>query len=367
MLVVRFSLLAKFKFMLLDLNLDFILTLLFIVSFIFSILINYILLRFAQTLGIRNRNEHEIRWNPDVKPSLGGISFYLVFLMAFIFAILLPHDQAGFNIHVMGLLLAATLSFLMGLADDAFNTQPLLKFITQLFCALIVIISGHSIQIFENQFINYFLTVFWIVGLMNSINMIDNMDGIASVVSILVCFFIVAVNVAMQNTTGYSTVLSLGVLGALIGFLVYNLYPSKMFMGDTGSQFLGLFLAVMSIRYCWNNPILVSIGGFPISNFLIVGLVFMLPLVDTITVVINRVRDGKSPFVGGKDHTTHHLFFKGLSEKKITFLFLFLGSVAVFLAYLLVIRFSMVTFYVAVSYFILVFVALYVNTVIKKS
>ncbi len=137
-------------------------------------------------------------------------------------------------------------------------------------------------------------------------------------------------------------------------------------MGDTGSQFLGLFLAVMGIDHCWNNPTSVSMFGFPISNFLIVALVFMLPLIDTITVIINRLKDGKSPFVGGKDHTTHHLFFKGLSEKRISILFFLLGTISVLLAYLLVMRFSYVLFYIAIFYFILVFVALYLNTIIKK-
>jgi len=359
-------LINKIKFMSLNLNLQFLLTALFIIAFMFSILINYIMLRFAQTLGVRGRNENEVRWNPEVKPSLGGISFYLVFLVAFIFAILLPHEQVGFNIQVVGILLAATLSFLMGLADDAFNTQPLLKFLTQIFCGLIVIISGLSIQIFQNQFLNYFLTVLWVVGMMNSLNMLDNMDGIATIVSMVACFFVVVLNLAITNTTGYATVLSLGVLGALSGFLVYNFHPAKMFMGDTGSQFLGLFLAVMGISHAWNTPTTVWVGDFPLSNFLVVALVFMLPLCDTVTVVINRLRVGNSPFVGGKDHTTHHLFFKGLNEKKIAFLFFALGSIAIVFAYLMVMHFSMMVFYFSIFYFLLVFVTLYLNTIFKK-
>lgn len=357
----------QIRFMSLNLNLQFLLTAFFIVSFMFSILINYILLRFAQTLGVRGRNENEIRWNPEVKPSLGGISFYLVFLMAFIMAVLLPHDQPGFNIQVVGILLAATLSFLMGLADDAFNTQPLLKFLTQIFCGLIIILSGLSIQIFENEFLNYFLTVLWVVGMMNSLNMLDNMDGIASIVSLVVCFFVVLLNLAVTTTTGYALVLSLGVMASLFGFLVYNFHPSRMFMGDTGSQFLGLFLSVMGITHCWNTPTRVWLGDLPVSNMLIVALVFMLPLCDTVTVVINRLRKGNSPFVGGKDHTTHHLFFRGLNEKKIAILFLMLGSIAVWLAYALVMHFSDALFYGACVYLIVVFAALYLNTLRTKS
>jgi UDP-GlcNAc:undecaprenyl-phosphate GlcNAc-1-phosphate transferase len=349
-----------------NLSFHFLLTTIFIVCFVFSLLINYILLKFAQTLGMRNRDDQQIRWNLDAKPSLGGISFYVVFLFAFIFTIILPHKNAGFNIQIIGILMASTLAFLMGLADDAFNTQPLLKFLTQIFCALIVIFSGHSILIFQNQFLNHLLTIIWVVGLMNSINMLDNMDGISSIVSILACFFMVTVNVSLFNTNSYATTLNLGVLGALCGFLVFNFHPSKMFMGDTGSQFLGLFLAVMGVDNCWNNPTSPLVNGFPIANIVIVLLVFVLPLTDTITVIINRTKEGRSPFVGGKDHTTHHLFFRGLTEKRIAILFFILGSVAILLAYLLVIRFSYALFYGSIGFILLVFISLYLSTILKK-
>lgn len=349
-----------------NLSFQFLLTVIFIVCFVFSLLINYILLRFAQTLGMRNREANQqIRWNPDSKPSLGGISFYVVFLFAFIFTIILPHKDSGFNIQIIGILMATTLAFLMGLADDAFNTQPLLKFLTQIFCALIVIFSGHSISIFQNQFLNYLVTIVWVVGLMNSINMLDNMDGISCIVSILACFFMVGVNISLFNTDSYSTTLNLGVLGALCGFLIFNFHPSKMFMGDTGSQFLGVFLAIMGIDNCWNNPTSPFINNFPIANVVIMLLVFLLPLSDTITVVINRLKEGRSPFVGGKDHTTHHLFFRGLTEKRIALLFFAIGNIAILLAYLLVVRFSYALFYTSILFILLVFVSLYLTTVLK--
>ncbi|HOZ88210.1 MAG TPA: hypothetical protein PL029_10645, partial [Bacteroidia bacterium] len=138
-----------------NLSFPFILTTLFFTCFIFSLLINYILLRFAQTLGIRNSDSQQVRWNPKEKPSLGGISFYLVFLFSFICTLLFPDKNLGFNIQIVGILIATTLAFIMGLADDAFNTEPLLKFLTQLVCALVVIFSGHCIEIFQNQFLNY--------------------------------------------------------------------------------------------------------------------------------------------------------------------------------------------------------------------
>lgn len=348
-----------------NLNFHFILTLLFFACFIFSLLVNYILLRFAQTLGIRNRQELEVRWSPKAKPSLGGISFYVVFLFAFIFTLLFP-GQHSIDLQIIGILVAATLAFLMGLADDAFNTQPLLKFLTQVVCALVLIFTGHHISIFSNAFVNYVVTVVWVVGIMNSVNMLDNMDGITTLVSILICFFMVAVNVSLFNTNSYSTILNLGLLGALCGFLVFNFHPSKMFMGDTGSQFLGLFLSVMGINNCWNHTGSTVFTEFRMVNLLLVALVFLLPLTDTVTVVINRLRAGNSPFVGGKDHTTHHLFFKGLTEKRIAILFFCIGGVGVLLGWRLVVSFSWPLFYAAVVYCVLVFVTLYLNTVIKR-
>jgi UDP-GlcNAc:undecaprenyl-phosphate GlcNAc-1-phosphate transferase len=349
-----------------NLSFPFILTTIFFACFIFSLLINYILLRFAQTLGIRNVDSNQVRWNPTEKPSVGGISFFLIFLCSFICILLFPDKNLGFNIQIIGILIAGTLAFIMGLADDAFNTEPLLKFLTQLVCALVVIFSGHFITIFQNQYLNYLLTVLWVVGLMNSINMLDNMDGITSIVSIIICLFMVAINVAIFDTKSYSSILNLGTLGALCGFLVYNFHPSKMFMGDSGSQFLGLFLAVMGIDNCWNNPGITFDGTLHATRIVIVLLVFVLPLTDTTTVIINRLWAGNSPFVGGKDHTTHQLFFKGITEKRIAILFFLIGLIASVLAYALVVNFSMNLLYFSIFYVALVFVTLYLNTVIKR-
>lgn len=343
------------------------LTGLFVFCFVFSILINYILLRFSQTLGIRSRQFTQHRWSPTIKPSLGGISFYVVFLLAFIFLILGLKESHGGNLRLIGLLAAASLAFLMGLADDAFNTIPLLKFIAQLFCSIILIFTGNSIAIFQNAFLNYAITVLWVIGIMNSLNMLDNMDGITTIVSAVICSFIIAVHISLRQTTSPLCILSLGVLGALCGFLIFNFHPSKMFMGDTGSQFLGLFLAAAGIESCWNNPIHNSLSvPLPFINMVVVALVFLITLTDTLTVVINRMKAGKSPFVGGKDHTTHHLFFKGITEKRIAILFCGFAVTGVCLAYHLILNFSDILLYISICYILLVFLILYLNTVFKK-
>lgn len=297
-------------------------TLLFVVvsisaSFVLSVLINSILLKFSQTLGVRPNNQQaQVRWNPNTKPSLGGISFFVLFLITFI---ILEFINNMLPLHfstlkIMGIFVVCTIAFLMGLADDAYNTQPLLKFITQLSCGFVLYFTETKIKIFANEGFNLAFTLFWVIGIMNSINMLDNMDGITTTVSIAILLFIIILNINLKTILSPLPILTLGLIGALLGFLVFNFHPSKMFMGDTGSQFLGCFLAIVGIEYCWNSSFLTGNNWFESNavtlGFITTALVFILPLTDTITVTINRLLRGSSPFVGGKDHTTHHYFLK---------------------------------------------------------
>jgi UDP-GlcNAc:undecaprenyl-phosphate GlcNAc-1-phosphate transferase len=353
-------------------------TILFIVlalgiAFVFSVLINSILLKFSQNLGSRNHNSHNnIRWNPNVKPSLGGISFFVIFLISFIILGFINNlmPQHFNNLKEIGIFAVCTIAFIMGLADDAYNTKPLLKFLTQIACGLILYFTGTKINIFAIETLNMALTVVWVAGLMNSINMLDNMDGITTTVSIVILCFVIFLNQKLNLILTPLPILSLGILGALLGFLIYNWHPSKMFMGDTGSQFLGCFLAVVGIDYCWNSFSLVNNiwqAADPVTlGFTTVALVFILPLTDTITVSINRIRKGKSPFVGGKDHTTHHLFFKGITEKRIAILFFGIALIGLSLALNQILNYQVKWLVVSIIFCALTFVSLYLNTILKK-
>jgi UDP-GlcNAc:undecaprenyl-phosphate GlcNAc-1-phosphate transferase len=342
------------------------------IAFVFSLLINSILLKFSQTLGVRQAEQKEIRWNPAIKPSLGGISFFVVFLITFIILNfinnIIPLHYG--NLKEIGILLVCTLAFLMGLADDAYNTQPLLKFIIQLICGLVLYFTGTKINIFTEEAYNFTLTLLWVIGFMNSINMLDNMDGITTIVSIVILFFIIAINLNLHTIISPLPILSLGVLGSLLGFLVYNWHPSKMFMGDTGSQFLGSFLAVVGIEYCWNSASLINNSWYctnPVfMGFLVISLVFIIPLTDTITVTINRIKRGQSPFVGGKDHTTHHLFFKGITEKRIAILFFAIGLVGLSLALNIILNYHLIWVIISIVFCAFTFLSLYLNTIIKR-
>ena len=302
----------------------------FISIVFFCLLINTILLKFSTTLGIRENEKPIIRWSSISRPALGGISFYISFLISTACYGVFFEEQTLFNdAQAIGILSAASLAFLMGLADDAYNTKPFLKFFVQVLCGIILIFSSindtyeHStiIQIFENNTLNYILTIVWVVGIMNSINMLDNMDGITSLTSIfiiLIILFYLSINSDFEN---FDFIALLGVLAALTAFLFYNWHPSKMFMGDSGSQFIGLFIAVFGIKYIWNSS---SFEGdsIPSKQIITVLIAFILPIIDTSSVVINRIARKQSPFIGGKDHTTHHLSYLGFSDSQVGFIYL---------------------------------------------
>ena len=152
-------------------------------------------------------------------------------------------------------------------------------------------------------------------------------------------------------------------LGALIGFLRYNINPSKMFMGDAGSQFIGLFVAFFTIKYLWN---LGSITQNHSWVSLLITLTALTPAAaDTLTVVINRLKAGKSPMVGGKDHTTHHLVYAGYSDRQVWYVFTLIGFLSfllsVFIIYL--VRHNSINIIpIFLLFFLVVFYLLFRNT-----
>lgn len=334
----------------------------FIVSFVFSVIINQILLKFAHNLGIRNTSETIIRWSSTSKPSLGGISFFIIFLFSVVLVSFLENGGSGFfNLQSLGVVVSVIIGFLLGLFDDAYNTKPLLKFFTQIACGVILIYTGTYIQLFENEFLNYALTIFWVVGMMNSINMLDNMDGITATVSL---FIFIAVLMGIFFKGDFSNplmVIIMGAIASMLGFLFFNWNPSRMFMGDTGSQFLGVLLSAIGIEFLWNGSFLPENTPSEVL-ILSVAIVFALPVIDTTTVFIKRISKGNSPFVGGKDHTTHHISYLGVSDAAVAVIYLLLSAFSVFLYYLILLfastwRFGHTLFFA--GYFIILFLVLF--------
>jgi UDP-GlcNAc:undecaprenyl-phosphate GlcNAc-1-phosphate transferase len=309
-------------------------------SFIFSFLINSLFLRFSKTLGIRDNKETIIRWASTSKPAFGGISFYIVFLISFAsYSMFFQAQEVLLNKKVVGLLGTTTLAFMMGLADDAYNTRPFFKLFVQILCGVILCYCGIHIGIFQSMALNYVVTIVWIVGIMNSVNMLDNMDSIATIVSIMI-FACAALLIWLSNTfqNNIHFLILIGLIGSLSGFLIFNWHPSKLYMGDTGSQVIGLMLGAIGIIYFWNDSASMR-DSISISRQLIIVLTaFILPISDTTIVVINRLSSRRSPFIGGRDHTTHNLFFRGVTEKRIAILFGGIGFLSMLIIYYIQMR-----------------------------
>lgn len=328
---------------------------LFVVLALVSIAINTLLLRFVETLGIRRGDWKQVRWSQETKPSVGGLSFFISFLLSIIVCFLfLQSPPLVRQPQYTGLILAATLAFLIGLADDSFNTNVLLKFLGQVLCSLLLIVNKVVIPVTDVPIYNDLFTMLWTVGLMNSINMLDNMDGIAASVAYLIllgCLF-----AAFGQHQVILAGIIVGVLATLSAFLYYNQPISSMFMGDTGSQFIGLFLSAVSILTVWRYRD-IQYGGIQVLQCLIPLFCFAFPLFDTATVVIHRLSRGQSPFVGGRDHTTHHFYYLGLNEKQVMWLVAGKSGITCFVAIALMANFSSVsshtTYYACIAYIFL--------------
>jgi UDP-GlcNAc:undecaprenyl-phosphate GlcNAc-1-phosphate transferase len=299
----------------------------FLGGILISLISNKLLLNFSSSLGIRNKNDVTIRWSNQSKPSLGGVSFYVVFLFTFIVYSIFSSEFILHNDKFIGLLLAGSIAFTMGLADDAYNTKPWAKLFVQILCGIILVYSNSKIELTHDNTIDSILTVLWVIVLMNSLNMLDNMDGITG---ITVVFILISSLFSMFMLKGiefnFYTIINISILGSVIGFLYYNINPSKLFMGDAGSQFIGLFVAFISIHDLWNLGLTTNTPSW--VGVVICLIAFTPAAADTLTVVINRIKKGKSPMVGGKDHTTHHLVYFGLKDKQVWYVFLILGMLS---------------------------------------
>ena len=215
------------------------------------------------------------------KPAVGGITFYIIFLLAVAcYSVFFSPSQVFYNAKFVGLLLSMALGFIIGLADDAYDTKPFLKFFIQFACGLIMFTSGIRIEVFDFWFLNLCLTVFWVVGIMNSVNMLDNMDGITTLVSLGIILSVIVIIVSNGDLENMHLIILIGLIGALFSFLYFNWNPSRMYMGDTGSQFLGALLAAIGILYLWND--VYSDGqGIVSRKIVLVIMSFILPIIDT--------------------------------------------------------------------------------------
>jgi len=214
------------------------------------------------------------------------------------------------------LLIAATVLMLLGLADDVRGVAWPVRLVVQTLVALLMVWQGWRLTLFlDMPLLTALLSVVWIVGLINSFNMLDNMDGLSAGVAAIAAGILAAVMLLGPNpeadgpqlfVAGFLLVL----LGALLGFLWHNHAPARLFMGDAGSYFIGFCLACATLSATFAGD------GVPRHAILAPLCVLAVPIYDTMTVVFIRLRQGRSPFVGDKSHFSHRLVELGLSRKQ---------------------------------------------------
>ncbi len=339
-----------------------------IVSFVLFYLLHHFFYKKAKHYSINKAYQKAVRWSSQSKPVTGGITFFISFILATIFYLLICNKGVSISSEYLYISLALIIAFFTGLADDMLSISPELKLLLQTFAAFILVYAGIYINIFQYLLLNYFLSMLWYIGIMNSINMLDNMDAIATSISILIASGLLFLNLFYFHNF-YELIVLVSLIVALLTFLFFNYFPAKMYMGDNGSLFLGLLLGIIAIKYVWNFP-LAPLHGHNLSKllpFLAILLFFTIPLTDTITVTINRILKGKSPFIGGKDHTTHALYYVGLTEIKINALMAILQFISlIFALYLLLTDFQS-KLIVIVSFFYCIFVVLflYINALVR--
>lgn len=247
-------------------------------------------------------------------PLLGGAAIYV----AFILVLLLFGDRRYIH-EVVGIFLGATLVSLMGVVDDRWGLGSYVKLLGQLLAACILIYSGVQVSIW-GSWLDTVVTIGWVVGITNAMNLLDNMDGLSGGLAMIAAvFFTLLASLSDQYLVG---ALAAALAGACAGFLVYNWNPAHIFMGDTGSLFLGFLLAAVGIKL-----------RFPSNSdtitWMIPVLVLAVPVFDTTLVFISRLRRGKNPLTTpGKDHISHRLaFLTGSRREAVLLCYLLAGAV----------------------------------------
>lgn len=271
-----------------------------------SLLLTPLVKRLAQYLGaVDHPNERRI--NKQSIPSLGGLAIYISFLLALLII--------NVDYKFYGVLISSSVIVLLGVIDDLYEIPAVVKLGGQIIAALILILLGIKIELITNPtggfyYLGYLtvpITLFWLVGVTNTVNLIDGLDGLAAGVSIIAAVTLGVI--AYQRGQTQVLCLIVPLVGATLGFLPYNLNPAKIFMGDTGSMFLGFSLgAIAVIGY---------LKVITVLSILISILALGVPMLDTILAILRRKSAGNPLFKADKEHLHHQLLKIGLKQFEV--------------------------------------------------
>ncbi|MEG2988597.1 MAG: MraY family glycosyltransferase [Oscillospiraceae bacterium] len=282
-----------------------------LVAALVSFIITPVVKAFAQKVGAVDVPKDGRRMHDHPIARMGGLAIVLGFMLSVILFVDITKPMQG-------MLLGGVIIVVLGIFDDIYSLPAMFKFVVQIVAALVAVLSGNVISVLSNP--NVFsanpywdlgalaipITVIWIVALTNAVNLIDGLDGLAVGVSTISSMTLLVI--AMAFSEGEVALLMAALAGACIGFMPYNMNPAKIFMGDTGSTFLGFILATVSIQGLFKFPMIISFA----VPFLMLGL----PIFDTAFAFIRRIAHGQSPMHADRSHVHHRLIDMGFSQKQ---------------------------------------------------
>lgn len=286
----------------------------YIIPFIVSLLISFIATPIVRRLSIKvgavDIPKDERRVHKEPMPLMGGVAIYLA--VAIVMLVFLPLNETTFSI-----LLGGTIIVISGILDDLKELSPKAKFTFQIVAGLVLILGDVKVDFITNPFsrdsslihlswLSVPITLFWVVGITNTLNIIDGLDGLSAGVAMISSFslMVVAGKFGIVNII----ILAAAMAGACLGFLPYNFNPAKIFMGDTGSLFLGFMLAAISIEGVMKSVATIAV----VAPILILGV----PIFDTTFAICRRLLNGQSIVAADKGHLHHRLLNRGYSQRK---------------------------------------------------
>ena len=322
-------------------------------AFVMSSFLNYIVHKYSKNVNLK-RNQKEKRLSNKFIPPFGGIACSLAFLSSTRLI-----GKADDDFILIGIF--AVIVSLLGVFDDIYNLKWYIKLFFQ---TLLVFYPLYYLNLFLNiesflgfdfnNYLNFLGSTLWILIIINSINFIDNMDGLAAVITGCICLQVAFLSNYLNQYK--ITDISLLLFVTILGFFIFNYPPAKLYLGDSGSLFIGYCLGFISILFNW-TPVVETIYTSFLNPLL---LFFTIPLLDLLTVTSYRLRKGISPTIGGTDHISHRLLAAGLSETFVLFIFI-IYSVLCFL----LILFSVVSKGNIAYVGLILFISLFIFTFMK--
>ena len=282
-------------------------------AFVIALIVTYICTPLVRTLAVKigaidapdARKVHQVSI-----PRLGGLAIYIGYMVSLLYSV---KDISS----VKGLLIGSVILVAVGIWDDVKQIGPKTKLLGQIVAALMLPIFDnaiHFISIGDHmlylEYLSIPLTVFWIVGFTNIVNLIDGLDGLAAGISLIACIAICIVTLQMGQID--LACITLALAGAACGFLRYNFNPAKIFMGDTGSMLLGYTMAAISVMG--------SVKTAATVGLVVPVIVLGLPILDTLFAIVRRRINGRPVFQPDKGHLHHRLLAMGLTQKQAVLL-----------------------------------------------